>query len=167
MKGLGNKIVVIGVSASGKSTFARKLAKKTGLPLILVDEIMWKPGWNYIGDEKTTEQLRDASNTEKWIIEGYIVKDVRTFLFEKADTIIFLDYPSITSSFRYILRWWKHRKIPRPELQGSPEEFSFKFLRLIWTKGEVKSLERFLNKIKSQKILRLKSPQEALFILKQ
>ena len=49
-KGLGKKILIVGTSASGKSTFARKLAAKTKLPLIHIDSIMWQPGWDYIGD---------------------------------------------------------------------------------------------------------------------
>lgn len=128
---------------------------------------MWNPGWEYIGDEKTVEKLREISEDDRWIIEGYISKEARTFLFEKADTIIYLDYPPIISSFRYIKRWWKHRKNPRPELEGSPEKFSFKFLKLVWTKGESISLEKFLKEVKDQtRILRLKSPKETLPFIK-
>jgi len=65
MKNLGGKIVVIGVSASGKSTFSRKLSKKLNLPLTLMDKIMWKPGWDYIGDEETVKKLDQISSQEK------------------------------------------------------------------------------------------------------
>ncbi len=40
---MGNKIVVVGISAVGKSTFSRKLAQTLNLPLTLMDTIMWKP----------------------------------------------------------------------------------------------------------------------------
>lgn len=168
MKDLGDQIVIVGVSASGKSTFARKLAGKTNLPLILVDSIMWNPGWEYMGDETTIARLKEISKNDKWIIEGYINKNVRTFLFEKADTIIYLDYSPIVASIRYIKRWWRHRKNPRPELEGSPERFSFKFLRLVWSKGEAISLEKFLSEVKNQtKIIRLTSPKEALSFIEE
>ena len=167
MEILGKRIVVVGVSASGKSTFSRKLAEKTGLPLILMDAIMWKSGWNYIGDEETTKQLDELSNKPEWIIEGYITKAARTFIFDRADTIIYLEYASIVASWRYIKRWWKHRKQARPELEGSPEKFSFKFLKLVWTKGETKSLNKYLSQIDNkQKIIILHSPSDANKFLK-
>lgn len=156
------KIVVVGVSASGKSTFSRELAKKTNLPLVFMDEIMWNPGWEYIGDEATIEKLQEESQKDSWIIEGYITKGARTFLFERADTIIYLDYSPWIASWRYIKRWWNHRIHPRPELEGSPEKFSFKFLKLVWTKGEAISLNRFLKEIPDRrKIVTLHSPKEA------
>ena len=162
---LGKKIVVVGVSASGKSTFSRKLAEKTKLPVIHMDSIMWKPGWEYIGDEATTVKLDEESSKNGWIIEGYLTKSSRTFLFERADTIVYLDYSPLVSSMRYIIRWWKHRNDPRPELPGSPEKFSFKFLKLVWTKGETISLESFLRNVSDGKKIILKSPSEALDFL--
>ncbi|MEN9647208.1 MAG: hypothetical protein RLY57_12 [Candidatus Parcubacteria bacterium] len=162
MQNLGNKIVVVGVSASGKSTFSRRLGQKLQIPVTYMDAIMWKPGWNYIGDEETERVLNEVSTRERWIIEGYISKGSRTAIFEKADSIIYLDYSRWTVAWRYIKRYWKHRTHPRPELEGSPEKFSFKFFKLVWTKGEAISLNKFLAEIKDKsKITTLTSPQEA------
>jgi len=162
MTQLGTKILVVGVSASGKSTFTKKLAQTTNLPAVFMDAIMWKPGWNYIGDEETVEKLHEVASTENWIIEGYITKQARAFVFERADTIIYLDYSPLVCAWRYVCRWWKHRKTPRPEMPGSPEKFSFKFLKLVWTKGEAISLNKFLAKVTEKgKIVTLKSPREA------
>lgn len=163
---LGKKIVVVGISASGKTTFSKKLSEKIGIPLVLMDAIMWKPGWNYIGDVKTAQKLDELSSKPEWIIEGYITRAARTIIFERADTIIYLDYPRIVASCRYIKRWWKHRKNARPELKGSPEKFSFKFLKLVWTKGEAKSLNKFLSEVKNQdKIIIIHSQSEANTLL--
>jgi len=168
MMDLGKKIVVVGVSASGKSSFARELETKTNLPVIFMDSIMWKPGWNYIGDEETAKRLNEESAKSEWIIEGYIIKDAREFIFDRADTIIYLDYAPIVSSWRYIKRWWKHRKNPRPELEGSPEKFSFKFLKLVWTKGETWSLDKFFTQMPNQnKIIKISSPREGdIFLMR-
>lgn len=162
MAAIGKRVVIVGVSASGKSTFARKLAQKTGLPVSFVDELMWKPGWNYIGDEETARLLIEASTRDTWIIEGYIVKPARSAVFERADSIVYLDYPPRVAAWRYLMRWLKHRKDPRPELPGSPEKFSFKFLELVWSKGETASLEDFLRSLPQQeKVIRLTSPRAA------
>ena len=109
MSKLGKRTVVLGVSASGKSTFARVLANKTDLPLIHIDQIMWKPGWQYIGDEETVRRIKEVSGNEEWIIEGYIEKGARVELFNQADTILYLDYPAWIPALRYIKRWWQHR----------------------------------------------------------
>lgn len=159
---IGKKIVIVGVSASGKSTFARKLSEKAELPLFLTDSVMWNPGWQYIGDEETVRKLREIAAKEEWIIEGYISKEVRTFLFDRADTIIYLDYPPMVATLRYLKRWIKHRKDPRPELEGSPEKFDWKFLKLVWTKGEAISLNKFLTQVKDKdKIITFTSVRQA------
>jgi adenylate kinase family enzyme len=163
-----NRVVIVGVSASGKSTLARELSSKTNLPVIFIDEIMWNPGWEYIGDDATVTKLEQESQKPTWIIEGYIAKAARTFIFERADTIIYLDYSPWVASLRYVTRWWKHRIHPRPELPGSPEKFSFKFLKLVWTKGESFSLIKFLKAIPDQsKIVILHSPKETVVFLKK
>src|SRR5687768_17401917 len=105
---VGNKIVVLGVSASGKSTFARSLAKKRFIPIVHMDSHMWKPGWNYIGDEATVALIKEASLGTFWIIEGYIEKEAREVLFDRADTLIILDYPGWLSAWRYLKRWFAH-----------------------------------------------------------
>jgi len=161
-RNLGKKIVVLGVSASGKTTFARKLGEKTGLPVTYMDEVMWRPGWKYIGDEETAAHIQKVSLENSWIIEGYIDKKAQQALFEKADTLLYLDYPGWLSSWRYIKRWLKHRKTPRPELPDSPEKFSLEFLLRVYKKKEVYRLEKLFKAVDfSSKIIRFKSPKEA------
>lgn len=108
---LGKRIAVVGVSASGKSTFARKLALKTSLPLTHIDAVMWKPGWNYIGDDETVRKLKEISQQDEWIIEGFIEKEALEAVLTRAQSIIYLDYPRHVSAWRYIKRWFKHRKM--------------------------------------------------------
>ena len=132
--------------------------EKIKLPLIHIDAIMWDPGWKYIGDEKTVGALHEIGAGEEWVIEGYIEKDARPFLFERADTIIYLDYPRIVATVRYLKRWLKHRKDPRPELVGCPEKFDWEFMKLVWNKGETISVNKFLVQLPSQdKVIKLTS----------
>ena len=168
MKKLGKKIVVVGVSASGKSTLGRALEKSTNLPLIHMDKIWWKPGWIEVGEEDASKQLEAITSGSEWIIEGYIPKTVRPIVFERADSILYLDYPPIVASVRYLKRWLKHRKNPRPELEGSPEKLDFKFLKLVWKKGEAISLNKFLKLVENQeKIITFTSPKKTKAFLKR
>jgi adenylate kinase family enzyme len=164
---VGKKIAVVGVSAAGKSTFARKLAAKTGLPLVHIDSHMWRPGWNFVGKEEIAKKLDELSNNPEWIIEGYLVEQARPIVLTKADTIIFLNYSAAVAAWRYIKRWWKHRTHPRPELEGSPEKFSFKFLELSWTKAELSYLGELLaQQSYKEKLVLLSSPKQAEEFLK-
>ena len=125
---LGNKILVVGVSASGKSVFSRELGQLTGILVTHVDAIMWKPGWSYIERDTTVKLITEVSQSSQWIIEGFILKEVLFSILEKADSIIYLDYSRPVTAWRYIKRYFQHRKNPRPELEGSPDQFSFEFL---------------------------------------
>lgn len=168
MRSLGKKIVIVGVSASGKSTFARRLAEKTKLPLFLMDSIMWNPGWQYIGDKETISKLEEISSGNEWIIEGYINKEARSFIFDRADTIIYLDYPPIIATIRYLKRWLKYRKHPRPELTGSPEKFDWKFMKLVWNKREAVSLNKSLAQMSNpDKLIKLTSTKQTKLFLQQ
>lgn len=165
---LGKKILVIGVSASGKSIFSRELGQRTGIPITHMDALMWKPGWNYIGDEATVKLLDEISNRSEWIIEGYVQKKALPFILERADTIIYLDYPRIVTAWRYIKRSWMHRKDPRIELEGSPDKFSFEFFVRIWKKKEVYYFNKSLTAMPNQeKLVKLESPKEAKVLLRE
>ena len=59
------KILILGCPGAGKSTFARKLRDKTGLPLYYLDMIWHKP-------DRTTLEMR----------------------FKECDTVFFLDLPT-------------------------------------------------------------------------
>ena len=39
------RVLVMGSSGSGKSTFARRLSDMTGIPFVSLDALFWKPGW--------------------------------------------------------------------------------------------------------------------------
>ena len=53
------KIMIIGSPGSGKSTFARKLRDKTGLPLFYLDMIKHKPDRTTISSEEFDKKLKE------------------------------------------------------------------------------------------------------------
>jgi predicted kinase len=110
--------------------------------------------------------LHEISERPEWIIEGYIEKEAQSVVFERADTIIYLDYPRFIPAWRYIKRCWMHRNNPRPELEGSPDKFSFEFLSRVWMKKEMISLNKFLVSMSiKNKIVTLQSPKETKLFL--
>ena len=85
------RIVILGCPGSGKSMFARELRKRTGLPLVHLDNIWWKPDRTHITREAFDERLSAVLKEDAWIVDGNYS---RTYEMRVAacDTVIFLDY---------------------------------------------------------------------------
>ena len=88
---IGEKIIVLGCSGSGKSTFSKKLHSITGLPLIHLDNVWWKTDKTHISREEFDRELEHMFNENAWILDGDYSRtyEVR---FQACDTVIFLDY---------------------------------------------------------------------------
>ena len=88
---LGKKILVLGCSGSGKSTFAIKLQRKTGLPLIHLDNIWWKPDRTHITRDEFDLKLEELMSADEWILDGNYSRTYEVRI-KGCDTIILLDY---------------------------------------------------------------------------
>jgi len=86
---IGHRVLVDGMMGSGKSTFARALAARTGLPLIHLDVHYWKPGWVRPSDDEWRERQRTLLAGEAWIIDGNYNETLALRL-ERAETVVFL-----------------------------------------------------------------------------
>lgn len=87
------RAIVIGCPGSGKSTFSRALRDLTGIPLIHLDALYWKPDKTTVTREEFDEKLNAAMNNESWIIDGNFQRTLETRI-ERCDTVFFLDIPT-------------------------------------------------------------------------
>lgn len=85
------RVIVIGCPGSGKSTFARALQHKTGLPLVYLDMLNWNADRTTVPREVFRARLADALNGQEWIIDGNYCSTMEQRI-AAADTIFFLDY---------------------------------------------------------------------------
>ena len=92
---IGKKILVLGCPGSGKSTFARQLQEKTGLPLIHLDNVWWRGDGTHISREAFDRALAGLLAGEKWIMDGDYSRTYEVRV-RAADTVIFLDYDEET-----------------------------------------------------------------------
>ena len=123
--------MVIGVGGAGKSTFARRFAQVTGLPLIHLDRLFWKPGWVETPRDEWVSTMRQITSQPSWLIDGNYGGTIDIRL-EAADTIVFLDVPTRRAIFRVIKRRLVNRRSPRPDMtEGCPERLDLGFLRWI------------------------------------
>ena len=86
------KIIVIGCPGSGKSTFARALHNKTGIPLYHLDMMYWNADKTMVEKHIFLERLSAAMEQEEWIIDGNYGSTMELRM-AVCDTVIFLDYP--------------------------------------------------------------------------
>ena len=86
-----NKVIIIGCPGSGKSTFARTLQERTGLPLYYLDQMYWRADRTSLDQELFREILQAALAQEKWIIDGNFASTMEMRL-AACDTVFFLDY---------------------------------------------------------------------------
>lgn len=118
---IGDRIVVLGCSGSGKSTFARSLHERSGLPLIHLDNIWWRADRTHISREEFDGELKTLLAGDRWIIDGDYSRTYETRI-RACDTIIFLDYDEDECMRGIVERVGKNREdIPWTEDRLDPE----------------------------------------------
>ena len=87
------KVIVIGCPGSGKTTFAEKLNKLTGLPLYYLDAIWHKPDKTHIPREEFDQRISEIFVTPEWIIDGNYNRTIEMRL-KECDTVFLFDLPT-------------------------------------------------------------------------
>ena len=68
---IGQRIHVIGNSASGKSTLAASLAESLDAAFVELDALNWLPGWvglNETNPDEFERRIREATMGERWVV---------------------------------------------------------------------------------------------------
>jgi adenylate kinase family enzyme len=103
------RVVVVGVTSSGKSTLAETLAKRFDLNYIELDALHWEPNWQSAPLDVFRARVESVTQAERWIVAGnyHVVRDL---IWPKAEAVIWLDYPLRTVLWqltrRTFKRWW-------------------------------------------------------------
>lgn len=143
------RVMIIGSSGSGKSTIARKLGVITGLPVIHIDKMYWKSGWILRPAEETIEMVKSAVKADQWIFDGNNTSSFE-YRISRADTLIFLDFPTYICIYRVIMRLVKFKMgQPREDMaEGCPERFDWNFIIFLKWVYDYKRLGRWKSAMK-------------------
>ena len=162
------RILIIGCSGAGKSTFAKKLQGVLDIEVIHLDQHYWKPNWEKTESEEWSKKVAQLMKGEQWIIDGNYRStfDMRTPL---ADTIIWLDFPALICLYRACKRRLEQNRVD--ELEGCKERVSFNLLTwILWkfpTDNRRDLKKRIRNLEKEKKIIILKSNNDIELFLKE
>lgn len=127
------RVRVVGTSGAGKTTFARDLAARLGLPHRELDEVFWGPGWTQKDPEEARAILRELLDTgDGWVVDGNW-NTLRAGLGDDADVVVWLDYPRTVVMPRVVRRtlgrgllrrelWHGNREDLRSLVRRDPEE---------------------------------------------
>jgi adenylate kinase family enzyme len=97
------RVLVHGVTGSGKSTLAGQLGSVLDLPVTLVDDHMWLPGWVPVPVVEQDVIAEKWIAGDEWILDSVYGRH-RDAAIARADVVIGLDYPRALSLGRLVRR---------------------------------------------------------------
>jgi len=128
------RVAVVGTSGSGKTTLAQRLAQRLGVPHVELDALNWGPNWTPAPQEEFRRSASQALAGDAWITDGNY-RAVRDIVWNRADTVVWLDYSLVVVMARVTWRTIR-RSVTRQELwSGNRERFREAFFgreSIIW-----------------------------------
>jgi adenylate kinase family enzyme len=126
------RILVLGSSGSGKSTFSRQLGQLLGVEIIHLDSHYWQPNWAAASEKEWAKKLEQLLQKPGWIMDGNYPSSLDLRL-SFADTVVFLDRQRLLCLWRCVKRllrnWGRNRQELAP---GCDEKIDGEFLKWIW-----------------------------------
>ena len=126
------RILVIGSSGSGKSTFSLKLSAITGLPVVHIDQLYWGAGWVPVPREVYRQRMHQAVASERWIMDGNSPNTLDLRL-PRADHVILFNRSRLACLARIARRVARTYGRVRPDMaEGCPEKIDGEFIKYVW-----------------------------------
>ncbi|WP_027479202.1 P-loop NTPase family protein [Gryllotalpicola ginsengisoli] len=122
------RILIHGVTGSGKSTAAVRIAQRLGVPAVLADDIGWLPGWVQRDPEEQLALVDAATARDGWVLDSSY-SSWRDLVLPRVDLILGLDYPRWFSLQRLLRRTARRIRTREEICNGNRESLGRAFAR--------------------------------------
>lgn len=97
------RVLCFGATGSGKSTAAAMLGTYLDLPVTLVDEEFWLPGWQQRPGAEQHQRFTDLLDEPAWVFDS-VFRPQYDYALARVEVIVALDYPRHLSLWRLLRR---------------------------------------------------------------
>jgi adenylate kinase family enzyme len=160
------RILVYGVTGSGKTTLAERLSRIAGIPWTAVDDLTWQPGWVAQPEPEPRAVFPEVCGRDSWILDSAYATWADLAL-ARADLVVGLDYPRWRSLGRLVRRTVARNLDHRPICNGNIETWRAIVRRdsiIVWHFRSFARKHRRLVEWEADAarppVLRLRSPRE-------
>ena len=107
--------IIASASGNGKTTLARRLARRVAVPWIELDRLVHGPRWRETPDEILRTQVSRLLVEPRWIIDGQYFSKLGQSVLQAADLVVWLDLPLpiilLRLVRRSVARWRSQRAL--------------------------------------------------------
>ena len=121
------RVVVVGSSCAGKTTFAKALARARSCNCIDLDDLFWGPRWTPVPPAEFLQAVADAAAGDAWVMAGNYGTS-RDMLWGRATTVVWLNFSLPLVLWRGLRRTTKRVLLREVLFQGNRESFRRSFL---------------------------------------
>lgn len=112
------RVMIIGGPGAGKSTMAKRLGEKIGLPVFHLDGLSYGPDHVKYPKDIIEEKLLEVIAQDRWIIDGNFNPGFPDRL-ARADTLVMVDAPTIVRFWRIMRRMARNYGKPLAEFSNN------------------------------------------------
>jgi len=162
------RAVIVGTSCSGKTTLAENISRILDIQHFELDVLHWGPNWTIRTEFE--ENVGKAVQNTSWVIDGNY-RNVRDVIWDKVDTIIWLNYSFPLVFWRALKRTIPRMIMRKPIFAGNQETFRLVFLSsdsILWwvIKTHRKRIEEYSklfseNELPNINIIEFRHPKQA------
>lgn len=123
--------MIFGRPGGGKSTFALKLHKKTGIPLYHLDRYFFVKNWVERDYHEFLKIQKEIVDTNCWIADGNNTKSL-DMRYSRATLVLYFNYPRWLCYYRIFERLLAKDPAIKDRAENCPETVRWILLKYMW-----------------------------------